>query len=278
MNPSFSNMSVSNLICDILSNHRIKNVCISPGSRNTPLTLELLSNDKFHCYSHIDERSSGFFALGMAKASLTPSVIITTSGTAVANLLPAIIEADLSLTSLIIITADRPAHLINTGENQTIKQTNIFDNYVRKSISIESSLNSIQNFAQQINKLILLSLGEGSENQSGPIHINIAFDEPLVDKKELITNIDFKKSEIKKENLVYKIPKCSKPIIICGSMNSDKYLDNILNLSESLNAPIFADPLSQIRFNKKHPNIICHYDYWIDLLQDNLLFVHSLDI
>ena len=160
MNNKISNITLSKLITYILETHGIKNICISPGSRNTPLTLELLSNNKFQCYSHIDERSCGFFALGMAKASLTPSVIITTSGTAVANLLPAIIEADLSMTPLVVITADRPAHLINTGENQTIKQTDIFHNYVRKSVSIESGFDSIENFGQKINESISLSLEE----------------------------------------------------------------------------------------------------------------------
>jgi len=269
MSPKHSNTTLSSLICNILSDYGIKDICISPGSRNTPLTVEFLSNEKFRCYSQIDERSCAFFALGISKASLVPSVILTTSGTAAANLLPAIIEADLSLTPLIVITADRPSHLINTGENQTINQINIFDNYVRENISIESGLDSIENFWQRINQSILLSLGKHSKKPSGPIHINIAFDEPLMDKKRIIGNLDFQDNKIKSKNLVYTIPKCSKPIIICGAMDSDRYLNDILILSESLNAPIFADPLSQMRFNKKHPNIISHYNYLLTLIKED---------
>ena len=115
----FSNTTFSNLIIQILDKYQIYDICICPGSRNTPLKLAFLNHKKFRCASHIDERGAGFFSLGISKASLKPTAILTTSGTAVANLLPSVIEADLSLTPLIVITADRPKSLLNTGENQT---------------------------------------------------------------------------------------------------------------------------------------------------------------
>ena len=123
MSPKHSNTTLSSLICNILSDYGIKDICISPGSRNTPLTVEFLSNEKFRCYSQIDERSCAFFALGISKASLVPSVILTTSGTAVANLFPGIVEAYMSKTPIIIITADRPKRLLGTGANQTTELT-----------------------------------------------------------------------------------------------------------------------------------------------------------
>ena len=85
---------------------------------------EFINHSKIECFSHIDERSSAFFALGLTKKSLKPVVVLTTSGTATANLFPAIIEGSLSMKPLIIITADRPENLVNTGENQTINQSN----------------------------------------------------------------------------------------------------------------------------------------------------------
>ena len=124
---------VSNIIADM----GIQRICICPGSRNTPLTLAFTKNLKFDCSSHIDERSASFFAMGISKKSNIPSVVISTSGTAVANFFPAVIESSLSKTPLIVITADRPPYLTNTGENQTINQKNIFGDYVRKFENLE---------------------------------------------------------------------------------------------------------------------------------------------
>ena len=139
MDENISNTTLSNLIIKTLDKHQIYHVCICPGSRNTPLNLAFLNDISFRCTSHIDERGAGFFSLGISKASLKAAVILTTSGTAAANLLPSIIEADLSLTPLIIITADRPKSLLNTGENQTIKQDAIFKDFVRGRLRIDST-------------------------------------------------------------------------------------------------------------------------------------------
>ncbi|MAZ68276.1 MAG: hypothetical protein CMG49_02710 [Candidatus Marinimicrobia bacterium] len=181
MKKMISNMTFSDCFAQLLEFNRIKEICICPGSRSTPLTLSFLKNSFLNCTSYIDERAAAFFTLGISKASNKPSVILTTSGTAVANLLPAVIEADLSTTPLIIITADRPERLQNTGENQTINQRNIFDKFVRSSIHIEVSAIDPNDIFERINDTINLALGNYGNNPPGPIHINVAFDEPLVD-------------------------------------------------------------------------------------------------
>ena len=135
-------MTLSTLVCNILSHHEIKNICISPGSRNTPLTLGLLSNNNFKCYSHIDERSGGFFGLGISKTSGSPVAVLTTSGTATANLMPAIIEAELCRTPLIVLTADRPSSLVNIGATQTINQVNLYGKHVRGMLDIDHKKNN----------------------------------------------------------------------------------------------------------------------------------------
>ena len=117
----------------------VRYACISPGARNSPLTYTFTEKSKIICYSHVDERSSAFFALGLAKSSLTPVVLISTSGTAAANYFPAIIEASLSRTPLIVLSADRPDFLIGTGSNQTINQQNIYGNGVA-SVNIVNEL------------------------------------------------------------------------------------------------------------------------------------------
>ena len=98
MSIKISNTALSGIIAQIMKGHKILDICISPGSRNTPLIQTFTSDNYFNNYSHIDERISGFFALGQSKITKRSSVIVTTSGTAVANLLPSVIEADLSMT------------------------------------------------------------------------------------------------------------------------------------------------------------------------------------
>jgi len=266
MKQELSNTALSNIISDILIHYKIEHICICPGSRNTPLTLSFTKNKKFKCTSYIDERSAGFFILGIAKSLNQPSVVLTTSGTSVANLLPSIIEADLSRTPMIAITADRPKSLLNTGENQTIKQNNIFKNFIRDSIHIDlSDNNSIENIYAQLDSAINKSIGTIGKNSPGPVHINISFDEPLIDKNTSY-EIDINLSKKSKYYNNFMLPKCNYPIIICGQLNTDSQSDMIISLSEKLNCPIFADPLSQLRFDKKHPHIFSYYDYYIENL------------
>ena len=266
MKQKLSNTALSNIISDILIHYKIEHICICPGSRNTPLTLSFTKNKKFKCTSYIDERSAGFFTLGIAKSLNQPSVVLTTSGTSVANLLPSIIEADLSRTPMIAITADRPKSLLNTGENQTIKQNNIFKNFIRDSIHIDlSDNNSIENIYAQLDSAINKSIGSIGKNSPGPVHINISFDEPLIDKNTSY-EIDINLSEKSEYYNNFMLPKCNYPIIICGQLNTDSQSDMIISLSEKLNCPILTDPLSQLRFDKKHPHIFSYYDYYIENL------------
>src|SRR3989338_8443015 len=119
------------MIVEQLINSGCDFFCIAPGSRSTPLVLEVAANPKAKSIISHDERSLGFFALGYAKATQKPVAIIVTSGTAVANLFPAIIEASLGHVPLIVLSADRPTELRNLGANQAIDQIKIFGSYVR---------------------------------------------------------------------------------------------------------------------------------------------------
>ena len=266
MKQRLSNISLSNIITDILKNYNISDVCICPGSRNTPLVLSFTNKKDFKCTSYIDERAAGFFTLGISKASSKPSVILTTSGTAVANLLPSIIEADLSKTPMIAITADRPKSLLNTGENQTIKQDNIFKNFVRGSVHIDLSEDtSIDNIYRQIDSTIRKAVGTIGKNPPGPIHLNISFDEPLVDQETSYElNIEEVTSNAHYDNFMF--PLCKYPLIVCGQLNDNSQNELILGLSEKLNCPILADSLSQLRFNTKHSHIFSYYDSYIQKL------------
>src|ERR1700729_3218065 len=116
---------------DELARCGMRAACTSPGSRCAPLVLTLAREERLRCYSHIDERCSGFFALGLAKASALPVAIACTSGTAVAELLPAVVEAHEARVPLIVLSAARPPELREVGEGQTIDQLKIFGGFAK---------------------------------------------------------------------------------------------------------------------------------------------------
>ncbi len=147
----------------------ITDAVISPGSRNAPLTLALFAASEkglIKLHVRIDERTAAFFALGVAKASKRPVPIVCTSGTAVANYHPAVLEASHSNTPLFVITADRPAELRKTGANQTTEQARIFGKSVRYFADVSGAVYPLE---MPLNAL-----------QTGPVHINVQFDEPLI--------------------------------------------------------------------------------------------------
>ena len=172
------------LIVQQLISNGVEFVSISPGSRNGPISLALISAEKkglLKVNVRIDERSASFLALGAAIKSGKPTAVLTTSGTAVANLFPAIVEAKYAGIPFIILTADRPASVHGTGENQVITQREIFGNYVSRSIEIASdSLNIDTSSAREAIRDRINSVFSTAIRNRGPVHLNIALAEPLV--------------------------------------------------------------------------------------------------
>ncbi|ANE03180.1 2-succinyl-5-enolpyruvyl-6-hydroxy-3-cyclohexene-1-carboxylic-acid synthase [Corynebacterium crudilactis] len=162
-----SAQELSRAVIDSLSPH-ITDVVLCPGSRNSPLSLEVLARADVRVHVRIDERSAAFLALSLARTQARPVAVVMTSGTAVANCLPAVTEAAHAHIPLIVVSADRPAHLVGTGSSQTINQTNIFGE-LAPTVGIAD--------AEQVAQLVQ-SLGEGASQ--APRHFNIALDMPLV--------------------------------------------------------------------------------------------------
>ena len=119
-----------------LINQGLQAVCVAAGSRSTPLTLAFASSKEIQIYSHIDERSAAYFALGMARAGGKPVALVCTSGTAAANFYPAVIEANYSEVPLIVLSADRPHELRDSGSNQSIDQVKMYGGHVRWFVEV----------------------------------------------------------------------------------------------------------------------------------------------
>lgn len=156
-------------------------VVLAPGSRSAPLAYAAFEADRrgdLRLHVRIDERSAGFLALGLAKASQAPVAVITTSGTAVANLYPAVLEAHHSGIPLIVISADRPTSVINTGANQTADQGRLFARHIRADAQLDAASESVAGWQFQLARVVAAATGVRSA-LPGPVQLNIAFTEPL---------------------------------------------------------------------------------------------------
>lgn len=165
-------------VVDDLVRFGMEHACVSPGSRSTPIALALRRHPHVEVHVHLDERASAFFALGIAKATGRPVGIACTSGTAVAHLFPAVVEASMSRTTLVLLTADRPPELRGVGANQTIDQPGIFGSFVR--VSIDAPVPGHEPDEERWHQLMVEATRVAMGPPPGPIHLNLPFREPLV--------------------------------------------------------------------------------------------------
>jgi 2-succinyl-5-enolpyruvyl-6-hydroxy-3-cyclohexene-1-carboxylate synthase len=215
----------------------VTDVVISPGSRNAPLSLafyQASTKGLIKLHVRIDERTAAFFALGIAKASGRPVPIVCTSGTAVANYHPAVLEASHTNIPLLVLTADRPASLRRTGANQTTEQARIFGKAVRYFADVSGSVYPME--------LPFNSL------QSGPVHLNIQFEEPLVgDKSDNwlndLTITTPKVFDRKTPGTFY--TKSTRGVLVIGHDRGGLSADSVKDFADKLGWPVVAeDPLT----------------------------------
>jgi len=156
----------------------VEHAAVSPGSRNTPMSLTLAAAPGIHDWSHHDERSAGFFALGIGKAGAGPALVTCTSGTAAAEIHPAVVEARYGRVPLIVITADRPTDLWETGAAQTIDQRGIFGTAPLWSHDLD--IPAPGDAPAGLAAALAARLVAGALSGPGPVHLNLRFREPLV--------------------------------------------------------------------------------------------------
>jgi 2-succinyl-5-enolpyruvyl-6-hydroxy-3-cyclohexene-1-carboxylate synthase len=233
---SYSDHGHVNILLDILLENDIDSAVFSPGSRNAPLVISFDQNEKMETLVIPDERSAGFFALGMAQQLKKPVCLVCTSGSAALNYAPAIAEAFYQNIPLLVITADRPEYLIGQGDGQTINQKNIFSNYVRSSYSLPLDPKDELNI-HWCSRIVSEAISEAVNGERGPVHINIPLDEPLYGQTDEQTDFrsfkmmqnDSHVSSSEEKELFDIWNSQAKKMIICGLMPKNEILNQVLD-------------------------------------------------
>ena len=233
----------------------LTDACVSPGSRSTPISLALARTEGIRVHVHLDERSSAFFALGLAKASGRPVVVTCTSGTAAANLFPAVVEASMSPAPLILLTADRPPELRGVGANQTIDQRELFGPYPRWFS--DAPLPSEGPHATRT--WVLLAVEAYRQAcRPGPVHVNLPYREPLVPAGEPVRlggvatafagaspGEGESVGEDDVDRFVELVAGMERGLVYVGGLRSPSRF--ILDLAARLGWPVIAEPTSGLR-------------------------------
>ena len=246
----------------------LKEVVICPGSRNAPFTISFNRHPAFNCSSVRDERSAAFFALGKAIELKQPVAVVCTSGSAALNFAPAISEAYYQRIPLIVITADRPKEWIGQGDGQTINQSDIYRNYIRKSYDLNGDAVSNSDLW-----LVRRSLSEGfniaTVSDKGPVHYNVSLNEPLyvtseVDEtsprifKEVISELYLSNGAI--ANLSEQFYSCRKVMVLVGQHHADQFLqDRLEAVSHFKNLVVLTESTANVH----HSNFIENIDQCI---------------
>ena len=258
----------------------LKELCFAPGSRSTPLALLFAERPEIRLIRHIDERSAGFFALGMAKASGRPVGLLCTSGTAAANFLPAVVEAYWARVPLVVLTADRPPEARDSGSPQTIDQVKIYGDHVKwyAEMPVPEARTELVDHARAFARRALRT---ALEPPAGPVHLNFPFREPLLPPERPFDTLKgllldeqparaFHERSGPWEERVEPVVPSSRPsspgsstgplrllagrlvtlrrgLIVCGPQDDPALGEALIRLAARLGYPVLADPLSQVR-------------------------------
>ena len=280
-------------LLDELARSGVRVVCVAPGSRSTPLVLAAAGDERFRMVSVVDERSAGFFALGVGKVSGTPAVVITTSGTAGANLYPAIVEASHGEVPLLVLTADRPHRLRDTDGNQAMDQIRLFGSFPRAFFEVAPATlgdGELKHLRGQACRAVALAQGP----PPGPVHMNLPFEKPLEpDAPEMgkvgsagnlaltgslalrgreggkpfvrVAPRGVRVSQEEVDRLLATLGESPRGLIVAGPVpHALETGAAILSLAAATGFPLLADPLSGARFAPSHgAHVVAGYDLFL---------------
>lgn len=269
------NLRWSQVLVDALAAAGLRELVLSPGSRSTPLALAFLRRPEIRCHVLLDERSAAFFALGIARVSGRPAALLCTSGSAPANWFPAVIEADLAGVSLLLLSAARPPELTGWGANQTVDQHGLFGAHVRAMYS--PALPTADFAPAYLHRLAARALADSRWPLPGPVHVNLAFREPLLPDGELaeigaadcrpVIRVAHPRLLPDKRLIADSAAEISgRPgVIVCGGANyPPDFAEGVAALAGQLDWPILAEPLSNLRFGGHDRSRLCvYYDVFL---------------
>ena len=248
----------------------VSDACVAPGSRSAPLALALASDGRVRVHVHFDERSAAFFAVGAAKASGRPAVVLCTSGTAAANFHPAVLEAYHSRTPLIVCTADRPPELRDTGAGQTVDQLDLYGRAVRWFCEAGVPEDH-PGAAASWRSLAARAAVEAVGPPAGPVHLNLAFREPLVPTGEPIVDVPGRPDgrpwtsvtravRVPDDATVARLAELTRTrprgVVVAG-WGSGATADVVERFAAAAGWPVLADPISGLR---QGPHAISTYE------------------
>jgi 2-succinyl-5-enolpyruvyl-6-hydroxy-3-cyclohexene-1-carboxylate synthase len=263
MRPRNPNTALAQALVDELARSGVDHACVSPGSRSSALALAIARETAVRTFVVTDERSAGFFALGMARGLGRPVALVCTSGTAAANYLPAVVEASLSEVPLVVLTADRPAELRGCRAPQTIDQVGLYGGHVRFAFDLPapSPGDDLEPFHRRI---ACRAIGAALGSPRGPVHLNVPMREPLFDSEEEraldraaaaarerpTTRVVASRavpSERDFDALAGELDARERGIVVAGP-TANVHPEVVGAFARRLDWPILADPVSGLRF------------------------------
>ncbi|WP_306058052.1 2-succinyl-5-enolpyruvyl-6-hydroxy-3-cyclohexene-1-carboxylic-acid synthase [Natronococcus wangiae] len=281
-------------LVDELAKGGLEAVCIAPGSRSTPLTAAFVEHPDIEVFSHLDERSAAFFALGRARRTGEPTALVCTSGTAAANFHPAVIEAAQARVPLLVLTADRPAELRDSGANQTIDQVKLYGDAVRWYAELpepEADERKVRSLRTTAARALAATTGV----PPGPVHLNCPFRKPLEPTETGTVPDAFAETTAARgreeafvetgggrltpddesvRSLTRALAGADRPLLVAGPADPADLVDlepaAVAALATRVGAPILADPLSNLRFgpHTEDAPVFGGYDAYVDELPD----------
>lgn len=266
-----SDIPIVRQVVEACYRNQIKHIIISPGSRNAPLAISFSNHPYFECYSVVDERCAGFFAMGIAQQSGKLVALVCTSGSALLNYYPAISEAFYSQIPLLVLSADRPKEFIDIGDGQTIRQSNVFENHIVGQVDLENveAYNELLKLSNRnaLDKIILKGL-----NNKLPIHVNIPLYEPLYGTSKVLLKENFnsvnklERDPFSLENEFSEIWKgAGKILVLVGVLDPNSFEEVLLD--KLLNNPAVI-VLTETTSNLHHPRIINGIDKLIAVFSE----------
>jgi 2-succinyl-5-enolpyruvyl-6-hydroxy-3-cyclohexene-1-carboxylate synthase len=256
-----------------LAHAGVAHACIMPGARSTPLAVTFATHPALRSWSHVDERSGSFFALGIAKATRRPVAVVCTSGTAAANLLPAAVEAFYAHVPLLLLTADRPPELRDCGAGQTIDQIKLFGTHVKWFAEVGTAEAGLRYFRT----LACRAVARACARPPGPVHLNFPFREPLVPRvasvphgAELLARATNAQGpytvvhdacaappETAVQALAATLAATPRGLIACGPQDSEAgFAVAVARLAKLVGYPILADAASQLRAGRHDTSLV----------------------